>query len=54
VQNAPDGARQLPPVQGVFIGQSLLDEHVAQTPPGHACVMHPAAVQASEAAGTQK
>jgi len=54
VQNAPVGARQLPPVHAVFIGQSVLDEHVAQTPPGHACVMHPAGVQASEPAGTQK
>src|SRR6202000_78724 len=40
VQNAPEGARQLPPVHGVFIGQSLLDAHVAQSAPGHAWVMH--------------
>ncbi len=46
VQKAPLGARQLPPVQAVPIGQSAAVEQVAQLPLTQACVMQVSGEQA--------
>jgi hypothetical protein len=54
VQKAPDGARQVPPVHGVLIGQSLAVEQVAQALAMQAWVMQVAGVHASEPDCTQK
>jgi hypothetical protein len=48
-QKAPDGARHDPPVQAVFIGQSLGPEQLSQTPPPQKWSMQPAGVQGSDA-----
>jgi hypothetical protein len=54
LQNAPGGARQLPPVQGVPSGQSLATEQVPQRPPPQKWVMQSAGVHACAPSWMQK